>query len=172
MFADRAAEAADGALHLLQQPMALGVLTSVALVIRDVRRERVVPAAALFVSAATVTLALQSAGWHATFVAGCLVVFGAVCAAAIQPSLLVMLALCATAGFALGFGAGVPFATAAEAFGALSTAGLILLALHASWQVASGRWPESPLRRLAPRVIAAWLTALGLLMLALALLRR
>ena len=171
MFADVAAMA-GGALYLVQQPAAVAVLTAVLLQVRNHARRHVVWLVAVLASAAFLTSALEPAAWHAAFVAGCLAGLGTLSAAALRPAFPLLAAACAAAGLAIGLGSGIPIATASEALGTVIAACALLLVAHAGWQLASAaRWSAS-VRLLAPRVIAAWLTAIGVLLLALAVLRQ
>ncbi|MEJ7932478.1 hypothetical protein WG922_21070 [Ramlibacter sp. AN1015] len=169
MSADLAASAADGALYLLRQPMALAVLTSVLLVARDVPRRDAAPALAWFASAATCSLALEPEAWHPAFVAAWLAALGGICAADLRPRLWGRQAACGISGLALGLSGGLPTASGGEAIGTILLACLLLVVAHTGWQLASARGPGTPAWQVAPRVLAAWLAAMGLLMLALAL---
>lgn len=167
MSAEGAQAVADGALYLVQQPMSLAVLAAVSLVTRDLPRRQAVASLALFALAATITLALEPAAWNATFVAACLAALGAFCAAALRPTRLWLQVVCAMGGLALGLSAGVPVALPGEAIGTLAMTCLLLAAVHAGWRLVGARWPRTPVLQTAPRVIAAWLSAIGWLMLAL-----
>jgi len=162
----------DGARAAIDEPLAL--LTAVAAALaahaspaRAPGRGRLLSALALFLVAALCTRWVTPSPLHETVAAGTLVLLGALCATAWHLGGRVHLVGAVLGGFGFGLAAGLPVSIGHEAVGTLSIGAL----LHAStWVVAAQlqrRWPQHMATRLAPRILGAWATAIGLLLMAL-----
>lgn len=169
MFADEAASFAAGALYLLRQPLALAMLVALVLVARDVSPRHAAIAFASTALGASASVAIAPAAWQPVFVSASLAAISLIAAGGItwRPALLPP--ACGVCGVALGVAGGLPTAHRWEAYGALLACGLLVVGLWTLWQWLRTRHIPVTIRSVGPRVIASWLAAVGLLMIALEL---
>jgi hypothetical protein len=169
MSAEVIAAAGDGALHLLRQPLAVAMLLALVLVARDVSPRHAALALASAAAGAAGTMAIAPAAWHPTFAAVALAGIGLMAASAITWRPALLLATCGVGGVALGVAGGLSTAFHAEAVGALLACGLLLVATWTVWRRGVSRQLPGTIRTIGPRMVASWLSAVGLLMTALAM---
>ena len=167
MFAEGVIETLDGARQLFRHPLALVVLVVALLLVRDLRGTAAFTAVALFAAAAAASAAAPPHALHATMAAAYVAVVGILLAigGALPPKALAALAV--AAGAVAGLNAGLTTATPAEALGTVLVSCVLLGLAQRAWQLGSARaLPPGP-RQLLPRIVGAWMAAVGLLMLAL-----
>jgi len=159
--------AGDGARAAIGEPLALltalaAALAALSSLATAPRRGRFLLTLTLFLLAALGTRWIAPNPIHATVAAVTLVLVGALCASGwrLQGRVHLLAALLGGVGF--GLAAGLPVAIGGEAVGTL---------LHVSTSVVGvqlqRRWPQHVAMRLAPRILGAWATAIGLLLMAL-----
>ncbi|MBK0391151.1 hypothetical protein [Ramlibacter algicola] len=161
-----AAGLADGALYAAQSPLALGAILAACLACRPASRRAAAAMAALLGVSLLSGYATPDT-WPAATIAACVLgVLGVFVAANGQFRAASPLAL-VPGGFAAALAAGVPTATPAEAAGSVAlllVPGAALLLARASI-----RWPARLQlgASIARRMAGAWITAVGILLLAL-----
>lgn len=161
----------EGALHLLEQPIALLVIVATVLATDGLRGGAAVMAGgvAAFAGGLGAGSALEPAQWQSGAAAVYLALAGLAAAAALVPSLWAGAAASGASGIAVALGATLTVASLAEVAGAGGLACLLLLGASAAWRQWRTRWPSRGVRAVLPRVIGAWLAAIGMLVLALQL---
>ncbi|MBL0421886.1 hypothetical protein JI739_16170 [Ramlibacter sp. AW1] len=162
---------AEGALFFLQQPMAVALLVAAALLARVIRPAAAWAAVAVLLAGAVGSVVFPPARWHNAAVAVALAILGAWAMAGLRPRARALLPAMAPVGLAVGMSGGIPAATWTEIAGTLVAAGLLFGVLYVVFQYADQRLAPA-LRQVAPRVLGAWLAAMGLLMAALYVLAR
>jgi len=156
----------DGALYAAQSPLALGAVLAACLACRPGPRSTAIAMVALLGLSLLAGRALPDT-WPAATIAACVVgALGVLVALDVQLRAAAPLAL-VPGGVGAALAAGIPIATPAEAAGSIAmllVPGAALLLARASI-----RWP-SRLQlgaSIARRMAGAWLTAIGILLLAL-----
>ena len=162
--------AADGAAAVLGAPLALLALLATALAAPAATRVRVVACVVLFLAGALASLWLPPGLLQAPLAAGLLALLGlAAIAAGWHDAPAVGAGAAALGGLAFGLASGLPLALPAEAAGSLALGALVLAALLALGAATAQRRAGHPVLRFAPRVLGAWIAAVGLLLMALQL---
>ena len=161
----------EGALHLLEQPMALLVIVATVLATDGLRGGAAAMTGGLVVFAVGLGAgsALEPAQWQSGAAAVSLALAGLAAAAALVPGPWAGVAASGAAGIAVSLGATLTVASFAEVAGAGALACLLLLGATAAWRQWRTRWPSVGVWAVLPRVIGAWLAAIGMLVLALQL---
>jgi hypothetical protein len=163
------AAAVDGMRAALGEPVALLAVLALALAALAEGAGRSAAAAGLFALAAGASHWLPPSPAHTAVAAGLLALLGARLAAGWRPALPLRQAEAAAGGLAFGLAAGVPLATGTEAAGSLSVAAALLALLLFIGVPLHHRGAGGALLRWGPRVVGAWLAAIGLLLTALQL---
>lgn len=159
------AEVLGGAAFLFAQPAALLVLVLLVIGLRDTAVVSTLPALGLAAAGAAALLWIDP-GWPDWVVSAWVALAALALAVGWRPPSAVAAAFGAVCGPLLGHAAGVPTATGAEALGAVGAAVLVAATAWALWRAVAGRLP-AVVRRLGPRIAAAWLAAIAALLLAL-----
>lgn len=161
--------ARDGAQAVLGQPLALLAALSVALATRGRIGHGSRLALGVFLAAAVAASTVPPSAMHAAAAAALLAVLGVAVATGWRWGRAVHVAAAALGGLALGLAAGLPVALPSEAGGSLLVGGALLALLLAVHRALERRWHRHVALRFGPRVLGAWVAAIGLLLMALQL---
>jgi hypothetical protein len=162
----------DGARAAIGEPLALltalaAALAALSSLATAPRRGRFLLSLTMFLVAALGTRWVAPSPMHATVAAVTLVLLGALCASGWRLQGRVHLVAAVLGGVGIGLSAGLPVSIGTEAVGTLLLGAALYASASAVGVQLQRRWPQHVAMQLAPRILGAWATAIGLLLMAL-----
>ncbi len=158
----------EGASYLLRSPLALMILAALVLSLHGLSMRNAGARVPLFVACAIGAGFLPPSAAHAYLGPAFLAAVGLALVLGAAPRGLPASVLAAVGGVALGFAAGLQTATGAETFGTLTAAVLLCGAGYVAGQALALTLSTRAIG-LGRRVVSAWITAIGMLLLSLQL---
>lgn len=162
---------AEGALFVMQQPLALLILLACGLLLQSSAARQLPFWLAAFLAVAALPIVLPTAAWQGAAAAGFLAVAGGWQAAGQGRRGMASRILAVAGGLPFGWAASLGLATPAEATGSLAVAPLLLALVYGVCGLVRAALRAERRWALACRILGSWLAAVGLLLLALALAR-
>ena len=161
--------ARDGVQAALREPLAVLAVLAVATATRRRLAHRGASTLALFLAAAASAGMAPPSTHHAAAASALLAALGVAMAAGWRWGRGVHGLAAASGGVAIGLAAGLPLALPTEAGGSLLVGAVLLAVLLAVHRALEHRWPTQAALRIGPRVLGAWIAAIGFLLMALQL---
>lgn len=158
----------DGASYLLRSPLALMILATLVLSMHGLFLRNAAARVPLVLACAIGAGLLPPSAAHAYAAPAFIAAAGLALVLGAAPSGLPASVLAAVGGISLGFSAGLQTATGAETFGTLTAAVLLCGGGYVAAQALALTLSTRALN-LGRRIVSAWITAIGILLLALLL---